>query len=327
MSAGRFTFGAAAIALCLLAASGHAQTDAAAAETLFQEGRALMKKKDYAEACPKFASSQRLDPGLGTLLNLADCYEKNGQTASAWARFTEAANDAARSGDRKREKVARERAEKLAETLTKLTIAVPPEAQVTGLRVKRGDVLIDRAEWGVAIPVDPGNYKVEATAPFRQPWSSEVAATEPGATVTVTIEKLAEVSQASAPGPGGGEASEEDAAGEPAAKAGGSRTLGLVLVGVGVVGVGVGTWFGLTAKSRWDEAQERCPDRSRCDAQGSELSREAKSAATVSTIAFIVGGAATVGGLVLWLGGSKSSSETRVGIAPAPAGAALVGAF
>src|SRR5258706_12663688 len=63
----------------------------AAAQALFDEARGLMNEGKFGDACPKFAESQRLDPGAGTLLNLANCYAKNGRTASAWVTFKDAA--------------------------------------------------------------------------------------------------------------------------------------------------------------------------------------------------------------------------------------------
>jgi len=73
--------------------TAHAQsaTDSATAESLFNEALALLERKMPAEACPKLEASQRFDPGVGTLLYLADCYQQLGRTASAWATFREAA--------------------------------------------------------------------------------------------------------------------------------------------------------------------------------------------------------------------------------------------
>jgi hypothetical protein len=44
---------------------------------LFDEAERLVASGKYADACPKYAESNRLDPQLGVLMYLADCYEEN----------------------------------------------------------------------------------------------------------------------------------------------------------------------------------------------------------------------------------------------------------
>src|ERR1700677_4816556 len=112
----------------------------AAAQALFEQARQLMADGKFAEACPKLVESERLDPGAGTLQNLWHCYEKNGQTASAWVTF----KDAAAAADVKHRadwsSRARERAQALEPTLSRLTIEVPPDARISGLQVRRDGV-------------------------------------------------------------------------------------------------------------------------------------------------------------------------------------------
>jgi len=123
-----------ALALCcagvFLPALAHAEAGAAqkaAAESLFDDALKAMKSGHFAEACPKLEESERIDPAIGTLLYLAECYEKSGRTASAWATFREAASAAQAQGETDRTRVAAARADRLQPSLSKLTLKVVPE--------------------------------------------------------------------------------------------------------------------------------------------------------------------------------------------------------
>src|SRR5579872_6900411 len=103
-------------------------SDKVAAEALFEDGRRMVAAGNFADACPKFADSQRLDPSAGTLLNLASCYEKLGRTATAWATYREAASAANATGRTEYVQTAQRHAEALATNLARLTISVAAPA-------------------------------------------------------------------------------------------------------------------------------------------------------------------------------------------------------
>ena len=88
-----------------------------AAARLFREGRALLVEGRFAEACSRLQQSQRLEPRLGTQLNVAFCQERLGNHRAAWRSFQEAASIARREGDVERERFARSRVEALEATL------------------------------------------------------------------------------------------------------------------------------------------------------------------------------------------------------------------
>src|SRR5690349_12619904 len=115
--------------LCMLALSFigprlRADDNAAAADQLYKEARALAQKGKHAEACPKFEASYKLDRALGTLLNLADCHEHVGKVASAWAEWNEAIDMAKRANDDKREKFATKRRNEIEPKLPRLAVEV-----------------------------------------------------------------------------------------------------------------------------------------------------------------------------------------------------------
>ena len=150
-----------------------------------------MATGDLAGACPKLAASQKLDPGMGTKFRLADCYEKIGKTASAWALFISLGDESRAAKRKDREEVARKRAAELAPKLARMTISVAPEsAKLASLEVRRDGIALDKAVWGVPLPVDPGEHFLTATAPGKKAWESKPVVALPSKTVEVTIPAL-----------------------------------------------------------------------------------------------------------------------------------------
>jgi len=181
----------AAVIASAWAASAVAQVpDAALAESLFREGKRLSGEHKFAEACPKFAESYKLDPGLGTLLNLAACHESEGKPASAWAEFSDASARAKREGDNDRAQLADEHVRALEPKLSHITIAVAPGAAIPGLVVKFDSRELSSAALGMSIPIDPGKHQIEASAPGKQSYSQTLDAPAAGATATVTVPLL-----------------------------------------------------------------------------------------------------------------------------------------
>ncbi|WP_394847549.1 hypothetical protein LZC95_08795 [Pendulispora brunnea] len=272
--------------------------NAAAAESLFQDARKLIAEKRYAEACPKFAASQRLSPAVGTLLNLGDCYEKLGKTASAWATYVDAASAAQRLNRADRERTARTLAAAVEAKLSRMTLRV--DKAVPGLLIKRDGVAVDDAALGVAVPLDPGKHQLEATAPGKKPWTSTVDVAEKDR-LDIRIPALEDEREhlpSALLDDSALEKPEEPASSDPGKT---RRIIGIGLVGLGVVGVGAGTFFGLKANSSWSDSQGYCTGNLCNDERGVSLASDAKTAGNISTVAFITGAVALAAGAVLIL--------------------------
>ena len=162
--------------------------DAAVAEALYDQARQLVTEGKLAEACPKFAASFKADAQLGVLLNLADCNEKLGKTATAWVQFRDAVERAGKQSD-KRVDYAQKRVDALASKLDRLTIA-PPAVAVPGLVVKLDDTDVT-ALLGGETPVDPGQHSLVASAPGHAPWQTTVKIDGEGNRASVQIGELA----------------------------------------------------------------------------------------------------------------------------------------
>src|SRR5262245_53754045 len=186
----------AALALSVAIVSGRSDADPSAAEkataeSLFQQGTDLVAEKRFAAACEKFEGSQQLDPALGTMLRLADCYDRVGRSASAWALFREAASVARTRGEADRERIAVERAGDLEKRLTKIELKVDRKNAPAGLEIQLNGVNVPRATWDAPLPVDPGKQRLVASAPDRASWSATVEVPEAPGVRSIDVPALA----------------------------------------------------------------------------------------------------------------------------------------
>lgn len=304
-----------ALAAILIATAPRARAQAAAeAEALFREGKHLMKQGDVAAACEKFDASERLDPEIGTELNLGDCREKNGQTASAWAMFVKAAANARRADDHDREAEAHRRARRLEKQLVYLTISVPGDHAIDGLVVKRNDTPVDRELWDQALPIDPGEYTIRAEAPGRRAWTERVVIESHNRIVEVPELPRAEhhARHRADDAPATVATSDRDRAPEQPRRYRGA-TIALAVIGVAAIGTATG--FAVYSRDLEDQADAACP-MTRCpDPHAVDLNKVARLDGWIANIGWGLGGAALAGAAVAWWLG-RPDRDRAVAIAP-----------
>jgi hypothetical protein len=290
----------------------------AAAETLFEEGVRLADQGKLALACQKFEASEALDVAVGTLLRLADCQERTGKLASAWARFREAASLAQAQGMTDRARIATVRSAALEPKLSRLTISVPAEAP-TDLVVTLNQNPVPRASWGSALPLDPGTLTIEAWAPGYVTYRREVALPPDSARVKVTIPPL-EPKPSSQPRAIVVKAERKPTnAGAQGSSGYGVRVLGVTMLVLGGVGLGTSGALAVVANKRNHASLEYCPEQpSSCSARGVQLRDDAIRLADFATLSAAVGGGLVASGLVVYLLSPSERPQEQVSLAVKP---------
>jgi hypothetical protein len=327
-----------AASLTLAATARAGGDDVATAQVLFDDGKRLMAQERWSDACPKLQESQRLAPAIGTEYNLADCLEHQGKLASSWAAFLDVVDQTHKRGEAQREAAAKARAAAIAPKLGKLTIQVPIRAP--GLEVLRDGVALPPEVWGVAVPVDAGDHRVEARAPGRTSWTSTVR-TADAATATTNVPDLVPAPVVPPPpdtttGPAPSSSSPGSAPPQ-LAPVSADHTAALIVLGSAVVLAGVGVAGVLEHASNVSNynADPSCPsiDSSTRPAQCDDYVNQANTWNTVGIVGFVAGGAALVTGITLWLlapshaAAISAASGLVVGCAPGPGTVGCTGAF
>lgn len=319
------------------------EADKVAAEALFDDARRLMRQNKYEEACVKLADSNKLDPGVGTLLNLAKCYRSLGRTASSWSTYREAAASARASGQSDREELARHEAAEIEPSLMRLLIEVPAEVAAQNPQISRDGAAVPSSLWGLAAPVDPGDHVVEAQAPGKLAVTLQVRVNRPGSTESVAVPLLVddpEASVASDPQPESGAAppGARDTSPSPRSSRTDLTVTAWVLTGIGVAAGGTAVVFFMKGRAQDNKARDICnsgPDGGGCASDSEQRQHDAyvdktKSNYLIGYVGLGLAAAAIGTGVTLFLV-SGSDSDSALSVAPllgrSEAGVALQGRF
>ena len=267
-----------------ISAQGHAQDtrDPAAAEELFRQGRAASEKQDFSTACAKFRESNRLDPAVGTVFNIADCEEKLGRLATSWTLFQEVVQRLPAVDNRRA--IAEQRASRLEPRVPKLSVHLA-HSERANVTVRRDGVSLGSASLDTALPVDPGDHVVIVEAPGTR--AAEFHARVGEGEHAVLDVAVGEAQAVTGPlYPGGS---------QPAAR-GSSHTAAYVIGGIGVAGLLTGAIAGVFVLNKKSTVNSDCAGK-QCSAAGLDAANAGKTWGVVTTVGLITGavglGAAT----------------------------------
>jgi tetratricopeptide (TPR) repeat protein len=275
------------------------------ADAAFEEGREFFDQGRFKEACEKFELSMQLDPSPGTLLNLGNCYEPQGDLVRALALFEQAFADAQRSNDPRRKELwtdaARERIANLSRRVPQLSVrGAPSDAEVA----------IDGAAQrpSGALRINPGRHRIEVRAPGKRPFTQDFDIAS-GQRLAINVPALeAETGPAATPPP---------APAEPAPPPDSSAaTYGpwpYVLGGTGAALLGTSLVTGLMANSKASKLERECDDDGNCDPSLQGTKDSAESLALATDVLWISGLIVAGAGVTLFIL-DESDDETGTAV-------------
>jgi hypothetical protein len=286
------------IATLVLPAAVRAQEgDPAQAQALFVEGRASMEKGDYTEACAKFTKSLALVRRAGTLVNLAQCEEKQGKllvAAKHWKEGIELlpANDERLAASKDR---AADLARRIPRVSAKLAGPAPAGASVT---IDGTALSFDELAAGFA--VDPGSHTVVLTVPGRpeQRMRVDLAEGQSSVVALAVMEAQAPPTQAPRQTTDGG---------------GGMRVAGFALLGVGAAGAVVAGVTGGMLVSKNSEINAACPLHV-CTPHGRDLINSTGPLKIANAVGWGLGIAGVGVGAALVIVANKKTTVTTTGL-------------
>lgn len=315
----------AVLLLSSVAFAGPSPAEVKRADQLFEQGRKLMSEGKIDEACAAFTESQRLDPGGGTLLNLASCHDAQGKSVTAAAEIEEVIRLAREAKRTDAVKVAEQRLSEVSARRSFLTIVVSRTArEKSDLVIKLDDSVVDAARYDTPIAVDAGHHVViaDARGETRLVLSVDVARAADRRSIDV---RFPESAQPPAP------PTAVEPPAPPPAESSPSRAPAFIAFGIGAAGLATGVIAGVVAGGAWSDAKNLCPARECRSADGVDAYGRAKTLAVISDIGFGTAVAGTGVGIFLLLRRPSPPTVTagsaRATFLAGPGGVLVTGSF
>jgi hypothetical protein len=272
-TAQRFLLTLAAVAVLVprtaFAADSPAPDQAPAAEALFRLGREAAKGGDTVTACADFRESQRIYPAAGTLLNLADCEEREGKLVRALADLREVVRQVA--ADDPRARAASDRAAALEPRVPSITLELAPGTP-SGARARLEPDGMD-APFGSLLRLDPGEHRVVVHFGDGSERVERVVLRE-GDSPRLVVSAPARAERVSP---------------QPSPRSA-RRVVGFVLGGVGIASIAAGSIAGAFVAADASTYKTHCTGG--CDAEGQSAASQGRVLGVFSPVALAAGVAA-----------------------------------
>jgi hypothetical protein len=283
------------------------------ARDLFERGKAKWAAGEHEEAAALLEASHQQAPRAGTLLLMADAYERLGRLRSARDTFQRASALAQKDGNTGLEHRARTREAALLPRLPQLQVRVLPPLP-RDLLVTLNGAELPRAQLNVPSALDAGHYRLEAHAPGYQPFSTELQLSNEGQQplgARVVSISLTRTSVAGA---------EPDS--DPFDPDGSRRELALWIGGAGSVVALASAVSMIVALDKNGASHQRCgldagasnADENICSRRGSELRDQARTLAHVASVGGVLGLAGVGTGLALYFSQGSAHEPEAAGL-------------
>jgi len=246
----RRSFATIAVLLATLGATSAAhavsEQDRKAGREQLTQAQDLKKQGQLQEALAHFEESQRLDPKLTTLMELADCEERLGKLLEAQSHFAAARDKAAHDELPQSKAKAEQRRAAVEARLAHLTLQLAADAPANA-QVFSDDALLEAASLGTALTTNPGEHVIVVKAAEHDDAKYTVKLAE-GDSQTLPIAAgplTAKAAPLPPPPPKAAPVQTVSTADISTSSGSTRRTLGIVAGSVGVVGIGVGSalWY------------------------------------------------------------------------------------